>query len=181
MLKLGDFYMMAIKMTDDKQDSNLGCDYYGKSALHKHPEGMIAYAMLLYLQLVPEGQRSTGRSNDDFLLVIPPNLHDHMNYVHMWDLLEKAASAGYICPFMIVRVEKVSRLIDIQSFTVIYSHSTVFVVISLLSNSIRIPCSGYLRLFLSCIAVIVVNTVCCKTNDVIISIALITLVTVATS
>jgi len=116
MLKLGDFHMMAIKMTEEQRNSDLGCEYYGKSALNKDPEGLIAYAMILYLQLVPEEQRSTGRSNEDFLLVIPASLHDEMNYVHMWNLLEEAASVGYICPFMIARVEKVSTLSILSIF-----------------------------------------------------------------
>ena len=168
-------------MTEDLQNSNLACEYYGKSALHKDPEGLIAYAMVLYLQLVPEEQRSSGRSNEDFLLVIPAHLHDHMNYVHMWDLLEQAASAGYLCPFMIVRVEKVRTrsIITIFYCKNIHTHfcciCCYFVAII---HSIRIPYSGYPRLFLSCIVVIAVNTVCCKTNDVIISIALTTPVTV---
>lgn len=182
MLKLGDFHMMAIKMAEEQQNSDLGCEYYGKSALNRDPEGMIAYAMILYLQLVPEEQRSKGKSNDDFLLVIPSNLHDHMNYVHMWNLLEQTASVGYICPFMIVRVDKVyQNTLVILCLCLLLQYAAHIYFDCVCFYSIQIHYFDYPRLFSNYIVVIVVSIVCCNTNVAIISTALITPVTATTN
>jgi len=106
MVKLGDFYMLAVKMPDEQRDVGRACALYQRAAALGHPEGLVASAMVCLLNCFPpDEKRST-----DFDDVVPPATQlTCEEYPQMWSLLEAAADLGHLCPFTVVRLEKVRR------------------------------------------------------------------------
>jgi MYND finger len=104
MVKLGDFYMLAVKMPDEQRDVGRACALYQRAAALGHPEGLVASAMVCLLNCFPpDEKRST-----DFDDVVPPATQlTCEEYPQMWSLLEAAADLGHLCPFTVVRLEKV--------------------------------------------------------------------------
>jgi hypothetical protein len=101
MLLLGDCYVLSVKMPAEGMDADRGYEWYYNSAVANHPEGLTAYAMLMYLTLLPP-----DKSNDaDFELVIPLSNHLDQNHLEMWRCLENAAKQGHLSPFACSRID----------------------------------------------------------------------------